>query len=232
LKSGIVALALFAVLALNAFTLVATPNLVAGERLFISVPVLVVGDQAGKIAGASQYVAIQLDRLPQASGPEVQFNEGSRALGRLVGGALSPDWKEAARIAVLAAGRAIHEDPRLWKITIKNLSPAYLTDGPSAGAALAVGILAAIRGETLLVGRVLTGAIEVNGLILPVGGLPEKIQGAALTGISTILIPKGQGSTPEWDIRPLAEELQLTVIEVHTLAEAYEKMTGYALSPI
>jgi len=232
LRSGIVPLALIAVLALKAFNLVTVPSLEGAERLFISVPVLVVGNQAGKMAGASHYVAIQLDRLPQASGPEVQFNEGSRALGRLVGGALSPDWKEAARIAVLAAGRAIHEDPRLWRITIKNLSPAYLSDGPSAGAALAVGILAALRGETLLVGRVVTGAIDTNGLILPVGGLPEKIQGAALTGISTILIPKGQGSTLEWDIRPLAEQLHLTVIEVHTLAEAYEKMTGNTLSPI
>jgi Lon protease-like protein len=204
----------------------------AAERFFISVPVLVITNQDGKTAGASHSVAIQLDRLPQPSGPEVQFNEGSRALGRIVGSALSSDWKEAARVAVQAASRALAEDPRLWRITIKNLSPAYLTDGPSAGGVLAVGILAAMSGKTLLPGTAMTGAIETSGLILPVGGLPEKIQGAALIGITTILIPKGQGRTLEWDIWPLAEQLRLIVIEVHTLAEAYEKMTGYALPPI
>jgi len=59
-----------------------------------------------------------------------------------------------------------------------------------------------------------------------VGALPEKIQAAAAGRFSTFLIPKGQTKTREWDLRPLAEDLRVTIVEVSTLREAYESMTG------
>lgn len=198
----------------------------AEQRFFASIPALGVTEQGGKLIGATHYVAIQLDRLTQPVGPEVQFNEGSRALGRFKGAAVSEDWKEAARVAVQAAAQAVGEDPRMWLVTMKNASDAYLTDGPSASAALAVAFAAAFRKAPILPGVVLTGAMNPDGHISSVGGIPEKIQGAASAGFSTILIPEGQTTTPQWDIRPLAESLRITVIEVHTLGEAFEKMTG------
>lgn len=196
------------------------------QRFFISVPILGVLDQNGKKVGAIQYLAVQIDRLPHKIGPEIQFNEGSRALGRFKGGALSPDWKEAAHTAVVAASRALDDDPRTWLVTIKNVGNAYLTDGPSASAALAVAILAAFRGDSLLSGTGMTGALEADGRISHVGAVPEKIQGAATGGLSTVLIPQGQSRTAEWDIRALSENLHVRVIEVRTLREAYEGMTG------
>jgi predicted ATP-dependent protease len=198
------------------------------QRLFISVPILGVIDQNGKKLGAVQYLAVQVDRLPQKIGPEIQFSEGSRALGRLKGGALSPDWKQAAHTAVVAASRALDEDPRTWLVTIKNVGNAYLTDGPSASAALAVALLAAFRGDPLLPETGMTGALEADGRISFVGAVPEKIQGAASGGLSTVLIPQGQSRTAEWDIRSLSENLHVRVIEVRTLREAYEGMTGRA----
>src|SRR6266849_7400265 len=80
------------------------------QRVFISIPALGVVDQGGKLVGATHYLVVQIDRLPDLSGPQVQFNEGSRALGTVKGSALSPDWKDAARMAVDAAARAIGED--------------------------------------------------------------------------------------------------------------------------
>lgn len=202
-------------------------DLVAAEqRFFVSVPALGVTEQGGRLMGATHYVAIQLDRLAQPVGPEVQFNEGSRALGRFKGGALGQDWKAAAQVAVQAAAQAVGEDPRMWLVTLKNASDAYLTDGPSAGAILAVGCAAAFRKAPILPGVVVTGAITPDGYISPVGGIPEKIRAAAAAGLTTILIPQGQTITADWDIRPLAESLRITVIEVGTLREAYEKMTG------
>jgi hypothetical protein len=202
-------------------------DLVAAEhRFYASVPALGVAEQGGKLIGATHYVAIQLDRLAQPVGPEVQFNEGSRSLGRFKGGVLGQEWKDAARVAIQAAAQAVGEDPRMWLATLKNASDAHLTDGPSASAALAVAFVAAFRKVPILPGVVLTGAINPDGHISPVGGIPEKIQGAASAGLSTILIPQGQTTTPDWDIRPLAESLRLTVIEVHTLHEAFERMTG------
>jgi predicted S18 family serine protease len=201
----------------------------AEQRFFASVPALGVTEKGGKLIGTTHYVAIQLDRLTQPVGPEVQFNEGSRSLGRLTGAAVSADWKDAARVAVQAAAQAMGEDPRMWLVTLKNSSNAYLTDGPSAGASLAVAFAAALRETPILPGVILTGAINPDGHISSVGGIPEKIQGAASAGFLTILIPPGQTTTPEWDIRPLAESLRITIIEVRTLREAFEKMTGRPL---
>lgn len=207
----------------------AVPGEAAHQRTFISIPVLGVINQGGKMVGATHYLAVQIDRLPEPTGPQLQFNEGSRALGNFKGAALSPDWKDAARSAIDIAARATNEDSRTWLVTLKNVSTAYITDGPSAGAAVAVAITAAVRHTPTLSSTALTGAIASDGRILPVGGIPEKIQGAAAAGISTVLIPKGQSRTRDWDVRPLAESLRITVIEVGTLREAYEKMTGQAL---
>ena len=87
-------------------------------------------------------------------------------------------------------------------------------------------LVAAIRGVTLQPGFVMTGAITFEGRIIPVGELPTKIRGAAAAGLSTILIPVGQARTREWNLWVLAENLGVTVIEVATLQDAYERMTG------
>ncbi len=198
----------------------------AEQRVFISIPALGVVDQDGKPVGTTHYLVVQIDRLPDLSGPQVQFNEGSRAFGIFKGSALSPDWKDAARMAVDAAARAIGQDPRSLLVTVKNVSGAYMTDGPSASAVLAVGIVAALRGDTFPSNVAMTGKVEPDGRISAVGDIPEKLQGAARSGFSIILIPKGQLRTRDWDLRPLAESLRLTVWEVGTLREAYEKITG------
>ena len=204
------------------------PGEAAHQQVFISLPVLGVSDQGGKMVGTTHYLAVQVDRLSDASGPKLQFNEGSRAFGTLKGSALSPDWKDAAHTAIDAAARATHEDSRTWLVTLKDVSAAYMTDGPSASAALAVAIAAAVHHTPTVPNVALTGTIASDGHILAVGAIPEKIQGAAAAGISTVLIPKGQSRTHDWDVRPLAESLRITVIEVGTLQEAYERMTGQA----
>lgn len=204
----------------------AVPGQAAHQRVFISIPIIGVIDQKGKIVGEAHYLAIQIDRLSDLSGPQLQFNEGSRAFGTAKGGALSPDWKDAARSAINIAARATNEDPRTWLVTLKNVSAAYITDGPSASAAVAVAIAAAVRHTPTLSNMALTGTVASDGRILAVGRIPEKIQGAAAAGLSTVLIPKGQSRTRDWDVRPLAESLRIAVIEVGTLREAYEKMTG------
>ena len=199
-------------------------DLAAGEQRFlITVPILSVSSQN---TGMTNYVVIQADRLLNPTGPEIQFNEGSRALGRFKGGALSEDWKDAAHIAVLAACEQTGEDPRTWSVTLKNVSPAYLTEGPSASAAISVAMIAALKQGKILPGVIMTGAVDSGGRILPVGALTEKLRAAAAGGFSTVLIPQGQIKTRDWDLRALADDLRVTIVEVSTLREAYERMTG------
>ncbi|HEY3197619.1 MAG TPA: S16 family serine protease [Nitrospirales bacterium] len=196
------------------------------QRFFISISTLAVSTGNGSTIGSTGTWAIEIDRLSEPVGLIVQFNEGSRVYGVLKGRALEQDSKEAARTAVLAACSILEEDPRTWRVTFKEVSNAYLIGGPSAGGAIAVALIAAVRGASIIPGVVMTGAIDDSGRILAVGDLPAKIQAAAAAGLSTVLIPEGQARTRDWDLWVLSESLGLTVVEVSTVKDAYEKMTG------
>ena len=69
-------------------------------------------------------------------------------------------------------------------------------DGPSAGALKTVAILSLMRGDELADDITMTGTINPDGTVGPVGGIPEKIGGAAKEGYKRILIPVGQRNTP------------------------------------
>ncbi len=100
------------------------------------------------------------------------------------------------------------------------------SDGPSAGAAMAVGFIAMFKGDHLQRGIALTGTFEPNGQIGPVGGIPDKIRAAAREGYRTILVPRGQIHDARWNLIELGFQLNVTVKEVDTIDEAYQLMTG------
>jgi PDZ domain-containing protein len=99
-------------------------------------------------------------------------------------------------------------------------------DGPSAGAAMAVGFIAVMKGERIQRGVALTGTIEPGGHIGRVGAIPDKVRAAAREGYRTVLIPDGQLHVPQWNLPGLGLELNIQLKEVTTIDEAYELMTG------
>lgn len=62
-------------------------------------------------------------------------------------------------------------------------------DGPSAGAAITIAILSAVTQKPIKQNIAITGEISLLGHIKPVGGIIEKIYGAAQAGINRIIIP-------------------------------------------
>lgn len=100
------------------------------------------------------------------------------------------------------------------------------SDGPSAGAAMAVGFIALFKGDRIQRGIALTGTIEPGGQIGPVGSIPDKIRAAAREGFRTVLIPRGQMYDSRWNLNELGLQLNVTVKEVDTIDEAYQLMTG------
>lgn len=207
---------LIGVIGFNLFLAVA----LAESARIITVPAL--GVEVSHQSGTVHYILIQVDPNIQRTGPIVQFREIHFGGGSHVG----PDWKEGARRAVLAAASVAGQDPLGWTVTLKNRSFNSITDGTSASGAIAVGLLAVWRGAILRSDVALTGTVAEDGRILPVGGLPEKLAGAARSHIATVLVPRGQGRTKEWDLFELAAQRRLTLVEVGTLEEAYEVMTG------
>lgn len=210
-----------AVLAASTIEAVCSQSLVqADPHRFATVPAVAVSSVEGKEIGGVHYIVIQLDRDPQRKGPTVLFSE------RAKGAAVDEEWKEGVRVAVTAAATTLGEDARTWTITIKNSTYSNLTQGPSASSAVAIGIMAALRGDVLRPGVALTGAIGSDGSIDEVGGLPGKLEGAAMANMHTLLVPKGQARTDEWDLLQLGKLRNVTVIEVGSIREAYELMTG------
>lgn len=116
--------------------------------------------------------------------------------------------------------------------TVSVLAHAYQptsSDGPSAGAAIAVGFIALFKGERLQRGVALTGTFEPGGRIGPVGSIPDKIRAAKREGYHTVLVPRGQIHSAQWNLNELAFQLNMTVKEVDSIDEAYQLMTGSRL---
>jgi uncharacterized protein len=192
----------------------------AEPHRFATVPALAVGVLRGAEVGSVHYIVIQLDEDRLGRGPTVLFSEYAR------GSAVGDEWKEGVHLAIAAAAQAVREDAKSWMVTIKNRAYANYTNGASASSAIAVGLIAAWRGDVLRRDAVLTGLITADGRIQPVGNLPSKLEGAARANMQTILIPAGQARTEEWDLMELGRQYNMTVIEVGTLSEAYEFMAG------
>ena len=63
-------------------------------------------------------------------------------------------------------------------------------DGPSAGVAMAVAAISALTGQPVDGSAAVTGEIGVQGNVLPVGGVPAKVEAARLAGLSKVYIPR------------------------------------------
>jgi predicted S18 family serine protease len=192
----------------------------AESKRYMSVPALAAAQVNGQLVGNVHYIVLQLDRDPQGRGPTILFSEST------AGSAVDEVWKDGARAAIAAAARIMGEDVRNWALTIRNRSRFSLSSGSSASSAMAVGIIAAWRGDDLRSGVVLTGVITPEGRIEDVGDLPAKLQGAVAANMHAMLVPKGEAKTDEWDLYELGRQRNITVVEVSTLQEAYEIMTG------
>ncbi len=117
--------------------------------------------------------------------------------------------------------------PHTGTVSVQGIS--YMptaSDGPSAGAAMAVGFIAVFKGDRIQRGTALTGTLEPGGRIGWVGGIPDKIRAAKREGYHTVLVPRGQLHTAEWNLIELGFQLNIAIKEVDTVDEAYQFMTG------
>jgi ATP-dependent Lon protease len=131
-------------------------------------------------------------------GGDILFVEASRVPGggRLIlTGQLGDVMKESAQAALsLVKGRArqlaIAQDA-FEKNDIHIHVPAGATpkDGPSAGVAMFVALASLFTDKVARSDTAMTGEISLRGLVLPVGGIKEKVLAAMRAGIKTVLLP-------------------------------------------
>ena len=80
-------------------------------------------------------------------------------------------------------------DKNTWGLHIHCPEAATPKDGPSAGAAITLGIISVLTGRKVNNTIALTGEIDLNGNIHVIGGLESKIDGGKLAGVHKILYP-------------------------------------------
>ncbi len=137
-----------------------------------------------------------------------------------------PAWQAATGMAAAFATVYVGADPATVDLTFTVTGPI---DGPSAGGILTVGLIAAFRGESLDPTATMTGTITADGSIGAVGGVPTKLEAAAREGFTTVVLPAAVTDVDrrnENTLAELADELNLTVVPVRTVGEAYAAMTG------
>lgn len=108
--------------------------------------------------------------------------------------------------------------------------------GPSAGGAMAIATLALLKEWTLRPDVVITGTINPDASIGPIGGLVQKLEAAGRTGAKVFVVPTGQTLTsagPGQDIVNITElgktKWNIDVLEAADLYSAVQIFTGYAI---
>jgi ATP-dependent Lon protease len=131
-------------------------------------------------------------------GGDILFIEASRVPGRggmILTGQLGEVMRESVQAALtLVKSKApqLGIDPSLFeKSDIHVHVPAGATpkDGPSAGVAMFTALTSLLTNRTVRSDTAMTGEISLRGLVLPVGGIKEKVVAAAAAGLKRVMLP-------------------------------------------
>jgi uncharacterized protein len=108
------------------------------------------------------------------------------------------DMQGSARLAVKVAGAFVENDnnfdvnPNEYDYFFVIRTSAPVIGGPSAGGIMTLATISLLENWTIDKNLVMTGMINPDGSIGPIGGIPYKIDAANSVGASRFLIPKGQ----------------------------------------
>jgi ATP-dependent Lon protease len=131
-------------------------------------------------------------------GGDILFIEATRVPGRgklILTGQLGDVMKESAQAALtLAKARAAAFGIDVGSFDKSDVhihvpAGAIPKDGPSAGVAMFVALISLLTGRTVRSDTAMTGEISLRGLVLPIGGVKEKVLAAVRAGINTVLLP-------------------------------------------
>ena len=184
----------------------------------LSIPVLAVGqDKAGFITGSWIGLVAHLTVAYKADGKGPELLGDSNLLGSSI---------RSFHTAVAVASKAVGYDPHYLSVRI--LVPTRL-DGPSAGGIYAVGIAAALLGDSIRQDICMSGTIEPDAQIQAVGRLVDKMSACRDLRKTTMIVPDALDNS---HLSFTGAERSIQVVEVHTLAEAYSAATGQGLRQV
>src|SRR5271170_5869036 len=145
------------------------------------------------------------------AGGDIVFIEASRMPGGkqfTMTGSLGDVMKESMNAAltwVRANADKYGIDPEFFKnsdIHMHVPAGAVPKDGPSAGAAMVTALVSLMSGRQVQPRVAMTGETSLSGVILPVGGIKEKVLGAKRAGIQHVILPADNEPNVKEDLGP------------------------------
>jgi len=97
-------------------------------------------------------------------------------------------------------------------------------DGPSAGVAMFLAIVSLITGKPVKSEVAMTGEISLRGLVMPIGGLKEKVLAALRAGITTVMVPAR--NRKDLDDVPAEARNKLRFVFLERVEQALEEAVG------
>jgi ATP-dependent Lon protease len=110
-------------------------------------------------------------------------------------------------------------------------SGAIPKDGPSAGVAMITALVSLLTGRPVRPRVAMTGEISLSGIVLPIGGVKEKVLGAKRAGIREVILPSENEPNVKEDLQPeMLEGMQIHF--VRTAEQALEIALGKFDKPV
>ena len=171
-------------------------------------------------------------------GGDILFIEATRVPGKgslILTGQLGDVMRESAQAALtLVKSRAsqLGIDPSIFeKSDIHVHVPAGATpkDGPSAGVAMFTALASLLTGRTVRNDTAMTGEISLRGMVLPVGGIKEKVVAAAAAGLTRVMLPAR--NRRDFDDIPQGARDKLEFVWLERVDDAVAQALGEATQP-
>jgi ATP-dependent Lon protease len=146
-------------------------------------------------------------------GGDVLFIEAARmpgSKGFQYTGQLGEVMQESARIAlsyIRSKASELGVDPEFFEksdIHIHVPAGSVPKDGPSAGVTMTVALASLLTGRPARSNIAMTGEITLQGQVLPVGGIKDKVLAAHRLGVDTVVLPRKN----EYDLEDVPEEVR------------------------
>ena len=198
-----------------------------------------------KLLGPEEYSDLRADKHPQVglavglawtwSGGDILNIETSTMKGKgelVLTGQLGDVMKESAHAAhtyLRAHAQELKVPVRFYQnldIHVHVPEGAIPKDGPSAGTAIAISMLSALRNTPPRAHTAMTGEITLRGRVLQVGAIKEKVLAAHRAGVQRVILPKEN----EKDLVDVPEEVrkELRFVFVEEIGEVVREAFGKA----
>ncbi len=170
-------------------------------------------------------------------GGDILFIEASRTIGNgklILTGQLGDVMKESAQAALtLVKSRAVslQLDPVIFEksdVHVHVPAGAIPKDGPSAGVAMFIALASLFADKPVRNDVAMTGEISLRGLVLPVGGIKEKVLAALAAGIKLVMLPARNRNDLDEVPESARQQLEFVFLDDVGQAVAVAMGTGHA----